>query len=140
MGKAIAVTRTKHTASDLRDVSVAEPGRRASTPPSRVPSRVPIRSQKSRQNSYAPNGIDSLKAGERLNQAVVPSRRVMPRNGTLARNNERMGGLQPHIQLFGPRSIEIGCQRRSFEFINTAGLTQLIGHLPFSSSASSRPT
>src|SRR5262245_15104325 len=43
-------------------------------------------------------------------------------------------------QLFGPRSIETGCQRRSFELIKTAGFTQLIGHLPLSTIANSRPT
>ena len=40
----------------------------------------------------------------------------------------------------GPRSIDTGCQRRSLVFCSTAGLTQLIGHLPSSTSASSRPT
>ncbi len=33
-------------------------------------------------------------------------------------------------QLFGPRPMPMGCQRRSAVFCNTAGLTQLIGHLP----------
>jgi hypothetical protein len=33
-------------------------------------------------------------------------------------------------QLFGPRSMLTGCQRRSEVFCSTDGLTQLTGHMP----------
>src|SRR5271166_293011 len=69
------------------------------------------------------------------------------RVGANSLRTRRMGRAQrnPSLgpaarQLLGPRSIDTGCQRRSLVFCSTAGLTQLIGHLPSSTSASSRPT
>jgi len=40
-------------------------------------------------------------------------------------------------QLFGPRSMLTGCQRRSAVFCSTDGLTQLTGHIPDNTSDNS---